>query len=79
MTFPEPPLDPQELPAWVRNYLKPSALGRPAYKAHQFTINGVTYLFVRDFHFAAVPHPIDRNYSMLAGLYLTRHIHRGIT
>lgn len=68
--FEAPPKDVNKLPDWIRNYLKPKN-GR-SFKANQFTINGITYPFVRDFHFAAVPYPINRRYSMLAGLETTR-------
>lgn len=67
-----PPNNSDKLPMWVRDYLRP-IVGRPAFKAHQFTLNGMTYPFVRDLQFAAVPDPENyRRYSMLAALYLTR-------
>lgn len=42
------------------------------HRAQQFTINGFTYPFVNELHFAALPYPIQRKYSMLAGLYASR-------
>jgi len=54
-----------EIIEWIENYLL-------THQAHQFTINGVTYPFVRELHFAAVPYPLQRKYSMLAGLFITR-------
>jgi len=72
MPFLEPPNQIAELQAWIKSYLCPSE-NRLAFRAHQFTINGVTYPFVRNFHFAAVPDPPkDRRHDMYAGLYLTR-------
>jgi hypothetical protein len=66
-----PPRNLKRLPGWIKSYLAPKG-GSQAFRAHQFTINGVTYPFVRHFHFAAVPYPINRRYSMLAGLFVTR-------
>jgi len=63
--WPTPPKDPKKLLRWLKEYLL-------THRAHQFTINGVTYPFVRELHFAALPHPINRRYSMLAGLFITR-------
>ena len=40
---------------WVREYLRPR--NGPAHQAHQFTLNGLTYPFVRAFNFAAVLDP----------------------
>lgn len=62
----------EKIPDWVDEYLKPKN-GARARSAFQFTINGVTYPFVRDFHFAALPDPPQsRRHSMLGGLFLTR-------
>jgi hypothetical protein len=58
-------LDSEEVVQWIDSYLL-------EHQAHQFTINGVTYPFVRELHFASVPYPIQRKYSMLAGLFITR-------
>ncbi|MEM2128459.1 MAG: hypothetical protein QXN86_02225 [Candidatus Methanomethylicaceae archaeon] len=67
----------------IWNYLKPRN-GRPAPRAHLFTINGLTYPVHRDFSFAAVPDPHEvrdnrvvvqrskRRYSMLAYLFSVR-------
>ena len=72
MTFIKAPTDTSKLTEWIRAYLTPSK-DKPTYRAHQFTINGVTYPFVRDFYFAAVPDPpADRRHDMYAGLYLPR-------
>lgn len=68
----QPPANLEDLPEWIREYLAPSVEGR-GHIAFQFTINGVTYPFVRNMHFAAVPEPpAKRRYSMLAMLYMTR-------
>lgn len=57
---------------WVKDYLRPQP-GQRTPRVHQFTINGLTYPFVRDFHFGALPDPPGpRRYSLLAGLYLIR-------
>lgn len=77
---------PEELGKIIWEYLKPR--GRPAPRAHLFTINGLTYPLHRDFCFAAVPDPHEvcfdsgqkrystqrskRRYSMLAYLYGVR-------
>jgi len=62
----------------IRNYLKPKN-GRPAHRAHLFTINGFTYSLIRDFGFACVPDPPEtslqaskRRFSILAYLFGTR-------
>lgn len=61
-----------DIPSWIKDYLAPRD-GKRAHVAFQFTINGVTYPFVRNFHFAALPEPpLQRRYSMLGALYLTR-------
>src|SRR5262245_34580698 len=67
-----PPANDADLPDWISAYLGPTG-GKAAPRAHQFTLNGVTYPFVRDYRFAAVPDPHNyRRYSMLAGFYLAR-------
>jgi len=61
----------EEVHKWISKYLAPQ--GRRAHGIFQFTINGLTYPFVRSFNFAALPDPPKRRrYSMLANLYLTR-------
>lgn len=63
------PID--QVPNWIKQYLTPN--GARAHSAFQFTINGVTYPFVRNMHFAALPDPPRRRrYSMMGALYLTR-------
>jgi hypothetical protein len=63
---------PDEFLVWVENYLLPGPLGGGGHRAHQFTINGLTYPFVRYYNFAAVPDPLDsRRYDMYSGLYLS--------
>lgn len=76
--FPEPPVlrtdqirELEELLSWLEWYLLPRPLGGAGHRAHQFTINGLTYPFVRHSNFAAVPDPPDRRrYDMYAGLHL---------
>ncbi|MEM1659515.1 MAG: hypothetical protein QXG48_05595 [Thermofilaceae archaeon] len=75
--------DPSAFCRIIWNYLKPRN-GKPAPRAHLFTINGLTYPIHRDFGFAAVPDPHEvrnnkisiqrskRRYSMLAYLYSVR-------
>src|SRR3989338_1829489 len=61
-----------EIPEWITSYLNVHD-GKRAHSAFQFTINGVTYPFVRNFNFAALPDPpLQRRYSMMAALFLTR-------
>ena len=60
-----PPENDDSLVKWMEWYLK-------SHKVHQFTINGFTYPFVRELNFASLPYPINRKYSMLAGLFSTR-------
>ena len=72
--FPDPPRNPQDLPDWVETYLRPRGAG-PAHRAHQFTLSDLTYPFVRDLAFGALPDPrdsVNRRYSLIAGLLLTR-------
>lgn len=72
MSFPVPPHESGKLVDWIKDYLTPSK-NKPTYRAHQFTINGVTYPFVRDLNFAAVPDPpASRRHDMYAGIYITR-------
>ena len=55
----------------LEKYLLPKAAGGGGARAHQFTINGLTWPFVRWYNFAAVPDPAkDRRYDMYAGLHL---------
>jgi hypothetical protein len=62
----------KDVPGWIAKYLSPQQNKR-AHQAFQFTINGVTYPFVRNFHFAALPDPpLQRRYSMLGALFLAR-------
>lgn len=57
--------------SWLEWYLLPRGLGGGGHRAHQFTINGLTYPFVRYYNFAAVPDPpSDRRYDMYSGLHL---------
>lgn len=57
---------------WIRDYLAPEP-GRPGRRAHLWTINGLTYPFIRDYHFAAVPEPsTKRRQDMLAGVSMAR-------
>lgn len=70
-----PPSDPirnrAECLSWLEMYLLPRGLGGGGHRAHQFTINGLTYPFVRYYNFAAVPDPpSDRRYDMYSGLHL---------
>ena len=54
--FESPPDDIDVLPEWIEQYLKGSSdIG--THSAHQFTLNHVTFPFVRDLNFAAVPYP----------------------
>lgn len=63
---------PKDVPRWITNYLSPQCNKR-ARQAFQFTINGATYPFVRNFNFAALPDPpLRRRYSMLGALFLAR-------
>jgi hypothetical protein len=48
---------PNEFSRIIWNYLKPR--GKPAPRAHLFTINGLTYPIHRDFGFVAVPDPAE--------------------
>ncbi len=67
----DPLRDPDQFLEWVEDYLLPSPLGGGGHRAHQFTINGLTYPFVRHYNFAAVPDPPEaRRYDMYAGLHL---------
>lgn len=62
-----------DLQRWIVDYLTPAAMGGDGAQAHQFTINGFTYPFVRHHNFAAVPDPPKaRRYDMLTGLHLAR-------
>lgn len=71
--FPKPPQNHAEILGWIADYISPRPGQTKSFHIHQFTINGVTYPFVRDFHFAAVPDPpLARRHDMYAGLYLTR-------
>lgn len=75
--LPESPPDPlQDLDAsldWFRRAQLPPSLGGGGAQAHLFTINGLTYPFVRHYNFAAVPDPFrDRQYDMYSGLHLAR-------
>ena len=45
----------EEFPSWVGEYLRGEVDGQ-YHRAHQFTVNHVTYPLVRDLHFAAVPY-----------------------
>ena len=54
--FERPPDDINVLPEWVEQYLKGGRDG-DTHSAHQFTLNHVTFPFVRDLNFAAVPYP----------------------
>lgn len=59
--------------AWLERMLLPRALGGGGLRAHQFTINGLTYPFVRQYNFAAVPDPFkNRQYDMYTGLCIPR-------
>ncbi|MFC1625407.1 hypothetical protein ACFL1O_00850 [Patescibacteria group bacterium] len=61
-----------DVPDWIRKYLSPQE-GKRAHIAFQFTINGITYPFVRNLNFAALPDPPrQRRYSMLGALFLAR-------
>lgn len=67
----DPVADPVALQNWISDYLTPRSLGGGGARAHQFTINGLTYPFVRHYNFAAVPDPPDkRRYDMYSGLHL---------
>lgn len=58
---------------WFRTTLRPESIGGEGARAHLFTINGLTYPFVRHYNFAAVPDPPqDRRYDMYSGLHLAR-------
>ena len=62
----------KDIPGIVTAYLSPVD-GKRAHSAFQFTINGVTYPFVRNLNFAALPDPPrQRRYSMLGALFLAR-------
>ncbi len=68
---PQNPSDANGVLSWLKWYLLPKGLGGGGFRAHQFTINGLTYPFVRAYNFAAVPDPpIDRRYDMYSGLHL---------
>jgi hypothetical protein len=54
--FESPPDDISDLPEWIEHYLKGGTDG-DTHSAHQFTLNHVTFPFVRDLNFAAVPYP----------------------
>lgn len=54
--FESPPDDLSAFPEWIGQYLKGDTDG-DTYSAHQFTLNHVTFPFVRDLNFAAVPYP----------------------
>src|SRR6266545_3339408 len=69
------PFNPLEEPdrflSWLERYLIPRPLGGGGHRAHQFTINGLTYPFVRYYNFAGVPDvPEVRQYDMYAGLHI---------
>jgi len=68
------PLDqPEQAINFINNYLLPRPLGGCGHRAHQFTINGLTYPFIRYYNFAAVPDvPRDRRYDMYAGVHLAQ-------
>lgn len=69
----EPLADPRAALAWLDWYLSPKSTGGAGHRAHQFTINGYTYPFVRYYNVAAVPDiPLDRRYDMYSGLELAR-------
>lgn len=62
----------KDIPKIIADYLSPNN-GERARSAFQFTINGVTYPFVRNLNFAALPDPPrQRRYSMLGALFLAR-------
>ncbi|MBU3964738.1 hypothetical protein KJ591_01550 [Patescibacteria group bacterium] len=62
----------KDIPKIIADYLSPDN-GERAHAAFQFTINGVTYPFVRNLNFAALPDPPrQRRYSMLGALFLAR-------
>jgi len=62
----------KDIPEIIASYLSPSS-GKRARSAFQFTINGVTYPFVRNLNFAALPDPPrQRRYSMMGALFLAR-------
>ncbi|MGH8543439.1 MAG: hypothetical protein ACREX3_07390 [Gammaproteobacteria bacterium] len=68
---PPDPKDGKGVLSWLEWYLLPKGIGGGGFRAHQFTINGLTYPFVRAYNFAAVPDPpIDRRYDMYSGLHL---------
>lgn len=54
--FESPPDEIEALPEWVDEYLA-GGTDRASHSAHQFTLNHVTFPFVRDMNFAAVPYP----------------------
>lgn len=67
----DPLAEPERCLTWLERYLLPRPLGGAGHRAHQFTINGLTYPFVRHYNFAAVPDPpSDRRYDMYSGLHL---------
>ena len=69
----DPIANPVDTLRWIEYLLSPTSLGGAGRLAHVFTINGLTYPFVRHYNFAAVPDPpLSRRYDMYAGLHLAR-------
>lgn len=57
----------------LQEYMRPVSLGGSGARIHQFTINGLTYPFVRHYGIACVPDPfLARRYDMYAALELVR-------
>lgn len=70
-SFPDPIRHSTDFLAWLWRYLSPKAGGGGGHRAHQFTINGLTYPFVRARNYASVPDvPLSRQYDMYSSLYL---------
>lgn len=68
---PPNPTDAKGVLSWLEWYLLPKGLGGGGFRAHFFTINGLTYPFIRHYNFAAVPDPlVSREYDMYSGLHL---------
>lgn len=71
--LPTPPENLDSLPEWVSSYLSGEINGE-LNQAHQFTLNHVTFPFVRDLHFAAIPWvpPLSASSGEINGQVLKR-------